>query len=177
MQTVADQRVTQQYAEAASGLNFAQHRQPPLHSPHLDWHAHSSEDEFLPEQSASRREANLPRPLFQQLKQLAYNGQSWTAVLLRLAWISSAKLHCYSHAGKIDDLVELYRQEPALQSTHPFNVGLMSMPIRQIPEVYQTLVEELNLQPNAQSVALLIRSFGRTNRLKRAVAIWEDWQV
>ena len=80
-------------------------------------------------------------------------------------------------AGQIEELVNLYSTEEILHATHPFNVGLINMPARYVPRFYQAVVDTINVQPNALSVAVLIRSLGKLNRLSQAEAIWSDWQV
>lgn len=57
------------------------------------------------------------------------------------------------------------------------NLGLMSLPVRDVPHVHKAIAEGLNIQPTAMSVALLMRSLGKLNRVTNAEAIWQDSQV
>lgn len=80
-------------------------------------------------------------------------------------------------AGQYTELVDLYHSEEILQATRAMNLGLMSLPVRDVPYFYKAIAEGLNIQPNAMSVALLIRSLGKLNRVSDAEAIWHDCQV
>lgn len=80
-------------------------------------------------------------------------------------------------AGKVHELTKLFEHEPILHASHPLNIALLNLQPRHVPNFYTTMVETLAIPPNASSVALLIRAFGRLHKPLQAEAVWKQWQV
>lgn len=64
-----------------------------------------------------------------------------------------------------------------LHAAHPLNTALLSLQPQEIPAFYKTMVETVAIQPNASSVALVIRAFGQLHKLAEAQAVLKEWQV
>ncbi|KAL0036562.1 hypothetical protein WJX79_000391 [Trebouxia sp. C0005] len=79
--------------------------------------------------------------------------------------------------GKVTELTSIFQQEQILHAPHPLNTALLSLQPRDIPAFYNTMVKKVAIQPNASSVALVIRAFGQLHKLAEAEAILKEWQA
>jgi len=77
----------------------------------------------------------------------------------------------------VTELTSIFQQEQMLHAPHPLNTALLSLQPRDVPAFYKTMVEKLAIQPNASSVALVIRAFGQLHKLAEAEAVLKEWQV
>ena len=75
------------------------------------------------------------------------------------------------------ELVSIFQQEQMLHAPHPLNTALLSLQPQDVPAFYKTMVEKVAIQPNASSVALVIRAFGQLHQLAEAEAVLKEWQV
>ena len=75
------------------------------------------------------------------------------------------------------ELTSIFQQEQMLHAPHPLNTALLSLQPRDVPAFYKTMVEKVAIQPNASSVALVIRAFGQLHKLAEAEAVLKEWQV
>ena len=75
------------------------------------------------------------------------------------------------------ELTSIFQQEQILHASHPLNTALLSLQPRDVPAFYNTMVEKVAIQPNANSIALVIRAFGQLHKLAEAEAVFKEWQV
>ncbi len=75
------------------------------------------------------------------------------------------------------ELTSIFQQEQILHAPHPLNTALLSLQPRDVPAFYNTMVEKVAIQPNASSIALVIRAFGQLHNLAQAEAVFKEWQV
>ncbi|KAL0052674.1 hypothetical protein WJX82_005877 [Trebouxia sp. C0006] len=79
--------------------------------------------------------------------------------------------------GKVTELASIFQQEQMLHAPHPLNTALLSLQPQDVPAFYKTMVEKVAIQPNASSVALVIRAFGQLHQLAEAEAVLKEWQA
>lgn len=61
-----------------------------------------------------------------------------------------------------------------------FNTVLEKLPGSQhelLPSFYEEMVNKVGIQPNAASVAKVIRGLGKLQMESDAIALWHDWLV
>lgn len=122
---------------------------------------------------------DIPNHMFDNIKRLGREGMN-------------NQLHaCHQHgitawsstiaggvgAGKLPELVQLFKQNQLLQATHPLNVALQNLQKHLVSQFYYAMVDTLGIPPNASSAALHIRALGQLQKLSQAEAFWKQWQV
>lgn len=75
------------------------------------------------------------------------------------------------------ELTSIFQQEQILHAPHPLNTALLSLQPQDVPAFYNTVVEKVAIQPNASSIALVIRALGQLHKLAEAEAVFKEWQV
>lgn len=80
-------------------------------------------------------------------------------------------------AGSYAELIQTFEREPSLHETFMFNIALTNLQFQYVPEFYATILEKLEIRPNAGSIALLIRGLGRLGRFAEAEQVWWQWEV
>ena len=101
-------------------------------------------------------------------------------------WQCSATAACFSFkaihahclpAGYLPELLQLFEDHPSLHQMHVFNTALENLPRELLPSFYEEMVNKVGIQPNAASVAKVIRVLGKLQREPDATAVWHDWLV
>ncbi|DBA86013.1 hypothetical protein WJX77_010551 [Trebouxia sp. C0004] len=79
--------------------------------------------------------------------------------------------------GKVTELTSIFQQEQMLHAPHPLNTALLSLQPRDVPAFYNIVTEKVAIQPNASSIALVIRAFGQLHKVAQAEAVFNEWQA
>ena len=178
LQTAADQSLARQHFERPQVYSPTTYNTGPVREqadqPDLHWF--EGEDDFHHSTNGQERGEVVPKPMFHNLKRLAREGV-YTCSGLRPSGIPAHPQAKLTSAGQVPELYELFRSEEILRATHCFNIALQSLAHKHVPRFYQTIIDDLGVQPDAVSVAYLIRALGKLSRLSQAEVIWTDWLV